>query len=407
MTETGSTPRVDGHQTPLDGVRAVAAFVVLTFHVAMETGAGMQPGFYPSLLARGDVAVPIFFALSGLLLYRPWAMRLLLHRPGPDLRSYFRKRALRILPAYWLVVVTAMLLWSREHLDNVVTWIELLLLGQVYDMDQWWAPNLGPRGLAQMWSLSVEVSFYLALPLIAWALDAFARRGGQSVDARAKRLLLGLGVLAALSYVWCVLTYYPVHSPSMSLWLPRGLTYFSAGMILTVVAVWAVADPEGRGARLSRALAGSWGSCWLAAAFTYAIAATPISGPRFFGIDHLWTSMFELMLYTVVAFFLLAPVAADASLPGRLLGSPVMAYLGRISYGIFLWQFVVLYAWYELTGQQQWTGGFLTNLLAVSAITVAVSDVSYRLVERPLQRLGARARSRPAPAPAEPAEARS
>lgn len=68
---------VDGHLDTLDGVRAIAAFAVLVFHVASESGAALRDGFGGALLSRGDVAVPIFFALSGLLLYRPFAAALL------------------------------------------------------------------------------------------------------------------------------------------------------------------------------------------------------------------------------------------------------------------------------------------------------------------------------------------
>ncbi len=75
MTETGSTLSgsqvVSDRQTSLDGVRAIAAFAVLVFHVAMEAGTALEPGFLGALLSRGEIGVPIFFTLSGLLLYRP------------------------------------------------------------------------------------------------------------------------------------------------------------------------------------------------------------------------------------------------------------------------------------------------------------------------------------------------
>lgn len=73
---SGQVP--SGHVDALDGVRALAAVAVLVFHVAIESAAALRDNFFSSLLARGDVAVPIFFALSGLLLYRPYARAALL-----------------------------------------------------------------------------------------------------------------------------------------------------------------------------------------------------------------------------------------------------------------------------------------------------------------------------------------
>ncbi|RJL30398.1 acyltransferase family protein [Bailinhaonella thermotolerans] len=386
----------------LDGVRAIAAFVVLLYHVAMESGAGLAEGFFGGVLARGDVGVPIFFVLSGLLLYRPWAARAVLGVEPPRVRAYLWKRVLRILPAYWIVVVVALALWSRDRLDDVWTWVQLLLLGQNYVPDPWWG-GLGPRGLAQMWSLSVEMAFYLTLPLMAWVLGRCAA-GAVSPSGRAKRLLAGLGVFALLGYVWTYFAFHPVYRPEMNVWLPRAWTYFAAGMALAVLLAWVRSERDGHedgdrhgagggdgpAGRFARGLAASWGTCWVIAAMAYAIASTPVTGKRFFGEETLWTAWFELVLYTVVALALVAPVAvADArdSALGRFFGGPVMRFLGEVSYGVFLWQFVVLYAWYELTGQRPWTGNFPLNLLAVAGLTLLLATLTHRLVERPLQRL--------------------
>ncbi|MDP9862674.1 MULTISPECIES: acyltransferase family protein [Streptosporangium] len=387
----GGLPRTGGHLDALDGVRAVASLAVLVFHVATESAAALDEGFGGALLARGDVAVPIFFALSGLLLYRPFAASLLLGGAPVRTRAYLWKRAVRILPAYWLVTVTAMLIWSRDHLSDGWTWFQLLTLNQNYVTDPWWFA-LGPKGLAQMWSLSVEVAFYVALPLIAAGLAAFARRGGEDVRARAGRLLVGLGALAALSFVWTLLSYYPQYRPYLNVWPPRSMIFFAAGMALAVVLVWVEADPDesSPARRFRRAAAASPGSWWLVAAMAYALAASPVTGTRFLGIDGVWSGMFELALYTVVAFCLLVPATLPppGDSPVRLLlANRVMGFLGRVSYGVFLWQFVVIYLWYGFTEQQPFSGGFLGNLVAVTVVTLVLATLTHRLVERPARRL--------------------
>ncbi|WP_248963530.1 acyltransferase family protein [Sphaerisporangium perillae] len=385
----GGPPSATGHLDALDGMRAVAAFAVLTFHVAIESATALQNNFFAALLARGDVAVPIFFTLSGLLLYRPYARAVLEGTRPPATGTYLVKRALRILPAYWLVVAAAMLLWSRDHLGDLKTWLQMVFLAQNYELHPWWF-GLGPKGLAQMWSLCVEMAFYLVLPLVAALLAMFARRGGTSIGQRARRLLIGLAVLSAISYLWTVASYYPEYRPYMNTWLPRAWTFFAPGMALAVVSVWARREQDGPAARFVRAVNASPGTLWLVAALAYAVAASPVTGPRFSGIDGVWSGMFELALYSVVAACLVAPCAllASADAPiSRLLGNPVMRFFGRISYGVFLWQFVALYLWYDLTEQRPFSGNFLVNLIVVGALTIGLATLTYRYVEEPARGL--------------------
>ncbi|MFI6320314.1 acyltransferase family protein [Nonomuraea sp. NPDC050556] len=373
---------------PLDGVRALAAFAVLVFHVAMESGAALEKGFFGGLLSRGEIGVPIFFTLSGLLLYRPWVSEVLEDGRRPETQTYLWKRFFRIMPAYWLVVAVALLLWGEAHRTDPWTWGEMLLLLHNYDIEHWWY-GLGPRGLGQMWSLSVELAFYLTLPLMAYLLRRFAQRGGGDVARRAKRLLIGLAVFAALSFVYTIFEFYPDYRPWMNMWLPRSWTFFVPGMALAVISVWAKVE-DGPARRIVAAVSSSWGTLWLIAALAYVIAATPVTGPRFVGIDGVWTAVSELLLYSIIAFSLVAPAALlqpGPSTVGRLLGGRVMSYLGRISYGVFLWQFVVLYLWYDFTGQQPWQGNMPVNLVAVLVITVIVAHLTYQYVEEPARRL--------------------
>lgn len=414
VTETSSrseqlSPQVPskivGHLDTLDGVRAVASLAVLVFHVASESGAALREGFTGALLSRGDVAVPIFFALSGLLLYRPYAAALLCRTPAVRTRVYLWKRAVRILPAYWLVVVVAMFIWSRDHTSDAWSWLTLLTLNQNYVTETWWF-GLGPQGLAQMWSLSVEVAFYLLLPLLAAGLAAFARRGGADAHRRARRLLMGLGVLIALSFAWTLLTYYPEYRPFLNSWPPRSMIFFAVGMALAVVLAWirATPDTDSPARRFERAVWASPGSWWLVAALAYAVAASPVTGTRFLGIDGVWSGLFELALYAIVALCLLVPATLPP--PGDspvkvLLANPVMGFLGRISYGVFLWQFVAIYLWYDFTEQQQFSGNFLGNLVPITVMTLVMATLTYRFVERPAQRLNRLVRPPLRPAPAE------
>ena len=391
-------PGTASRNVALDGIRALAAFAVLLTHVGGQTGFEFTGSPASWIVSRGDVGVPVFFALSGVLLYRPWARAALDDSERPAAARYLWRRALRILPAYWAVVIIAVLTLNRPHAHSVSTWLQYLLLVQNYNLHPWWH-GTGAAGLQQMWSLVVEASFYLALPLLGALLAWYAHRGNPGVDRRARRLLAGVAVLGLLSYGFAVLAFYP----SLQLWLgetlPRLMSWYAAGMAIAVMSEWARAqrNPDGYPARFCRTVAGSAGACWLIAALAFVLACTPIVGPETLAIPTLWDVEIKTALYTVIAAGLLAPAAfgqPGRSWVSRVLANPVMAYLGRISYGIFLWQFLVIYAVFWLIHARTVYQGVvyawwvvLGILIVCAAGTIAVATVSYYLLERPAQRL--------------------
>ncbi len=331
-------PAVSGHQDALDGLRAIAAFAVLVVHVGGQTGFEYSGTPASWAVSRGDIGVPIFFALSGLLLFRPWARAILQGTQAPQVGPYLWRRALRILPAYWAVVLIALPTLDAAHAGSPWTWAQYLFLLQIYNPHPWW-PGTGATGLAQMWSLSVEVSFYLALPLIAAALGWLANRAGGDVNLRAKRLLAGIAGLAASSVAFIVVIFHPEPQFWLGETLPRMTAWFAAGMTIAVITVWAQAEPgrEGPVRRFCWTVGFSSGACWI---------------------------------------------------------NRVMRFLGRISYGVFLWQFIVIYAFFNaLHMKDGFHGGSYSAvqvigiLIAIALLTAAVSTVGYFCIERPAQRL--------------------
>jgi peptidoglycan/LPS O-acetylase OafA/YrhL len=425
MAETRS-PAGPGHQNALDGLRAVAALAVLAFHVGGHTGITFQGTLGGRLGSRADVAVAIFFVLSGLLLYRPWARATLAGAspgPGPgdgatarpSTGRYLWRRALRILPLYWVLVAVALIVYSSGHIDSPATWLRWLTLTQIYDLTPWWELP-GPHGLAHVWSLSTEVAFYLLLPLLAAALAAYARfgerrrdrprRGGSGVARRGRRLLTGLAALSLISPVfngWVVLTQ---QNFQMYLWLPRSLWWFAAGMAIAVLREWARLEP-GRVRTFCQTLAASPGTAWLIAVGAYAVACTDAGGPVIPSSLRIpiWENEARLVLYLVVAACLVAPAAfqpANETFVSWLFGNGTMRFLGRISYGIFLWQFVVIYGYYDLIDRRPLTFDYFPVLIVTALGTIVLATVSYYLVEKPLMRLRNVGRPRRPAAPVEP-----
>ena len=147
-------------------------------HVAFQTGSvdGSWSGCGLGPLRHGGGLVLCAVGLSALAptcRSRP--------RPAPQgglgTGRYLRHRVVRIWPAYVVVVVVVLCLLPDARPASFTVWIANLTLTQIY------VPLTLTAGLTQMWSLSVEVSFYLALPLIAWLmlrLRGTVRRGGGS-----------------------------------------------------------------------------------------------------------------------------------------------------------------------------------------------------------------------------------
>jgi peptidoglycan/LPS O-acetylase OafA/YrhL len=396
------------HQDSLDGLRAAAAGAVLLTHISGLTGYTLTGTPVSWALSRGDVGVPIFFTLSGLLLYRPWAVAALTgRRSGPPLATYLRRRALRILPAYWVVVAIALLWLNAPDARHAWPWVQYLLMLQNYDAHPWWI-GTGAPGLAQAWSLDVEVSFYLLLPLLAAALTWFACRGGPAgepdVPRRARRLLAGLAVLAASSFGFTLLDLHPRPALWFQATLPPLMIWFCAGMAIAVALAWAAAEQENGddrrpAGRFCRTVAASAGMCGVIAACAFAMASTPLTGPASLSIASIWQTEFKTALYTVIALAVVAPAAFQAHGPAtarsaRLLGSAPARFLGRISYGAFLWQFLAAFAVFRVLGLKTspdvgpYPAAEVVLIgLAVAAATIAAATASYYLIERPAQRL--------------------
>ncbi len=218
----------------LDAFRAVGALMVVATHVAFVTGR-TQGGPFSGLLGRLDVGVAVFFVLSGFLLFRPYVAARASSGPAVSTPRYLIRRAPRILPAYWLLVVASLLGLQSNRDATALDWARHLTLTQIYD-----SADLRD-GLSQTWSLCTEVAFYVALPLLA-LLTLAGRKGS---PWRPGRVLALLTLSIPISIAWIILGKNGDYlNPFTSgLWFPAYTMWFAAGMAL---AVTHVAVSEGR-----------------------------------------------------------------------------------------------------------------------------------------------------------------
>ncbi len=345
----------------VEGMRACAAIGVVVTHVAFQTG--HSSGVDGRLFGRFDLAVAVFFALSGFLLWRGHAAAERDLKPRPRTGHYLRSRVVRIMPAYLVAVVVILTLLPDSDHASLTVWLANLTLTQIY------VPLTLTGGLTQMWSLSVEVTFYLALPILAW----LARR--IPVGAR----LPAIAALGALSWAWgwlplAVLGGGPGANPLN--WPPAYFSWFAAGMVLAEL----VHSPLGWVHRLARhrvAMAAI-------AVAAYLVAASPLAGPA--GLVPSSAAQFSVKtaMGSVVAFALLAPLVLDRpDTPHRLLGSTFMVTLGRWSYGLFIWHLAALDMVFPVLGIFAFNGHMPMVLALTLVFGIAIAAVSYALVESP------------------------
>ncbi len=184
------------------------------------------------MLGRFDLAVAVFFALSGFLLWRGHAAAARGLRPRPPTGHYLRSRIVRIMPGYLVAVVVILTLLPDVNADLTV-WLANLTLTQIY------VPLTLTAGLTQMWSLSVEVSFYLALPLLALLARRLPVRARIPVIVAVARGEPGLGR--------CI-PFDPPFGVNPLNWPPAFFSWFAAGMVLAELTV----SPVGWAHRLAR-----------------------------------------------------------------------------------------------------------------------------------------------------------
>ena len=374
MTASGRMDAVGGLEqvstadrvASLTGIRAVAAILVVATHAAYTTGKYPQ-GYLGLVYSRMEIGVPIFFALSGFLLFRPWVQAASEGRPGPSVTRYAWHRVRRIMPAYVVTVLLAYLLYHfRTAGPNPGhTWEGLfrnLTLTQIYT--DGYLNSFLHQGLTQMWSLAVEAAFYVVLPALAYLLLVVLCRRAW----RPGLLLAGLAGLALISPVWLVLVHHTTVLPDGArLWLPTYLVWFLAGMLLAVLQAMRVRCY----AFLALPLA----------LICFLIVSTPIGGEPTTSPAQLYEALFKTGFYAVISALVIAPLAlGDRGWYSRLLASRPMVWLGEISYEIFLVHLVLMeLVMVEVLRDPVYTGSMWQLFAATMAVSVPVAWLLHRL----------------------------
>lgn len=380
-----------------DGLRGLAVLGILAFHV-WETTGRLGFGFVGRVAeVAGSEAVIAFFVISGFLLYRPFVAARADGRRGPSVRRFGRRRALRILPGYWTMLTLLAIFPGVVGVFSGDWW-------RYYGYLQLYWKRTVTGGIPVAWTLCVEVTFYLLLPV--WAAAIRRIRTGPAGRGLLRAELWPLAAVAAAGYTVQIVAARQLLPYTVGISLAGQCAWIMIGMALAVASVAVQRDRSALG--VLRRVADHPQLCWLGAAGAYLGLVALVPGGGLFGLiaavqtqQPLPQTLAKLALEALLAaLFVLPAVFGDPrlGLPRRLLGWRPVVWLGVISYSFYLWHFTLIQLLALDRAPGSFSAGgldllahlhfarspllFLASLLAVGLL----ASVSYRFVELPFLR---------------------
>lgn len=337
--------------------------------------------------------VVLFFTLSGFLLYRPFAAAIVRSHTCPSIRRYLRNRALRILPAYWCILLACLALGTFLHWTSGEKIggrpLDPALFARVALFLQDYSPRTLAAGIEPAWSLAVEVVFYLLLPLLVLLATKLARglamrRARRWAALAPAGLLLVVGLTGKTAALFMVPPRVPYagydenwHSVlERSFWCQADL--FAFGMAVAVLSV----DWQDGSLRLP-----GW---WRRGAAAFALGSYAFTTATFHGEQLSYSPANTLIAAACAVVLALVVLQPPHRRPSRLIRAlevrPLVA-TGVISYSIFLWHEPLILWFVEHGLVHTGVAGFFANLGLAAGITAVASAGTYLLVESPALRL--------------------
>ncbi|SFJ24185.1 acyltransferase family protein [Albimonas pacifica] len=335
------------YRKEIDGLRTIAVGSVVLFHAGL-------PGF-----GGGFVGVDVFFVISGYLI----TAILLDDLDGGrfSILQFYERRARRILPALSLVIaVTSLVAVSGVMLpDQLTRYFQSVVATALFAANFffWWstdyfAPDAEESPLLHMWSLAVEEQFYLLFPIVLFLVWRW--RKGWTAPLMLVCVLASLGLAEIASRE-----------------APTANFYFPVTRVWELLAGSLVAVRLRGGIPERTAL-----SPWLAALGLALVLASIVMVGGDFRYPSLWT------VPSVLGTALLIRYARPDDPAGWVLALAPMVFIGQLSYSIYLWhQPLLAFARISTFGHVE-----LWVMLALSALTIPLSWLSWRFVEQPFRK---------------------
>ncbi|MCZ2492460.1 acyltransferase family protein [Dellaglioa carnosa] len=347
--------------TGFDGVRTLAVIGVILYHLV------------PSSLQGGYLGVPIFFVVSGYLitdlLNQEWQQNNKI-----DILGFYVRRVRRLYPALLAMLVTTIAyitLFQRDLLTNikeifasnllyVYNWFQVLHKESYFD-------HFGtPSPFTHLWSLSIEGQYYLFWPIIVALLVVFLKQ-----KQRIFNLIFILAFISALLMAFLYKTgsdpsrvYYGTDTRMFSILLGSALSF-----------IWPSSALKKEISNKGRIVLDALGVSSLLAIILVFFTMSDQSSLVYRG---------GMFFFSVLVMIFVATVAHPGADMNKLMTNPLFTWIGKRSYGIYLYQFPIM-VFYESKIQSIGSHPWRNALIEIAMILI-VSDLSYRFLERPLQR---------------------
>jgi peptidoglycan/LPS O-acetylase OafA/YrhL len=345
------------YEPALDGVRAVAVLAVVGYHLGW------------GLVGGGFLGVDAFFVLSGYLITRLLVAEWSLH-DRISLSGFYARRALRLLPALFLVLAAVAVYWELRTPSDQLSGLRGDALASLFYVSNWrfiatgqsyFAQFATPSPLLHLWSLAIEEQFYLIWPLIVIA--------SMKVAHGSRRVLVGVCAVGIVTSGALMAALFDPVDASRAYYGTDARVH--ALLIGALFALVPVASALGRwfSSRWCRVVG------WVAAAAVLAaiLTASDHTAIYYRGGSVIYAVLVGLVIVTVVG-------SATAGL-ARLLSLGPLLWVGIRSYGIYLWHWpVIVYMTSARTGLH----GLTLDAVRI-AVTFGVAALSYTFVERPIR----------------------
>ena len=389
--EANPIPRggVQLRSAQVDSVRAIAALSILFFH-ALSFGNAQSSSWLGPLTFPLESGVTVFLVISGFLLFRPFVRAHIQGELAPAVWPYSVRRFMRIVPAYWVALIVASLVLSWNYVFELDGIAKYFSLGQVY-----FSLPLETAAIAPAWTLGLELSFYIFLPIWAWFVRKLHNGSGRpalvfhwrALAALAafglayKALLVGFGTFQGIN---------PAGYAALAA-LPAYIDDFAIGMALALIVVGDQTKTAER-PRIAVAVSQRPWIAWGAALVAYGLAmflVRPTGGGLFSHGEYAW----RVLLYGTIGAGLVAPAAlgmTKGSFIDKFLNTKALVSAGLISYGIYLWHWGVV-SWLQQHFPDVSFNHYFIWATVPLAITLVLATLSYVLVERPSIKFARRA----------------
>ncbi|EJT03590.1 acyltransferase [Rhizobium sp. CCGE 510] len=386
-----------------DFLRATACLLVLAHHLALRLDMRRIPdelGPTANILRFGNFGVAIFFVLSGFLLAHPFWRALDDGRTMPSLRHYTIRRAARIAPGFWAAATVSFALSLTLLALPLTPELALRYVSGLLFMSQWhWRTFFPVEADGPLWSIPFEVTSYVLLPACFFLLFRLSVLRQRPLLARFAWLCVIAGVL--LAHV-LVLTAFPLDDIGRGWqyglqggakeWMPRYnpigfFAVFALGALAAGVEIMLPRRPSAwfdAAALLALAVAG------------YRLVISPGGSAEAYG----WLEIpYGFPVFPLAVATALVSLCHSQQL-GRLLDNPPVRYIAKISFGIYIWQEIILISIQRLdpgsfgVSSENVVIGWLQSCGLATALVLLAASLSYFMLERPAIDVGNRLTSR-------------